>query len=122
MRTLIVEDEALLAISTQADMESMGHEVVGIAESAEAALNLISMSQPELVLMDIVIKGDMNGIELTEEIAQRYPRCRVLYVTAHADADTVRKALKTRNIGILNKPLSLIKLQQMISSARADLN
>jgi len=115
MKVLIVEDEILLAMNTQADLESMGYRVVGIAESSEVALDIISKHSPELVLMDIVIQGHMNGIELARTINDKYPHCRVIYMTAHADRDTVSLARQTRHAGILNKPVEPYKLKQVLS-------
>jgi DNA-binding NtrC family response regulator len=113
-KVLIIEDEILLAMNVQRDLESMGYNVVGIAESADAALDIISKEPPDIVLMDIVIQGHMNGIELTKVITQEYPQCKVIYMTAHSDADTVAKAKQTKYVGFLNKPFALNKFTQIL--------
>ena len=114
MKVLIVEDELILAMDVRMDLESMGHTVVGIAGSSEAALDIIAEHAPELVLMDIVIQGYMNGIELAKSIAEQYPQCKVLYMTAHSDDDTILHAKQTDHVGILNKPFDPQELKKVL--------
>ena len=61
-KVLIVEDEGILAMKTEMDLEELGHEVIGIADTGEEALELISNEVPDVILMDIVLKGNRNGI------------------------------------------------------------
>ena len=62
-RILIVEDEGILAFKTRVDLEEMGHEVVGIVDNANEAIEIALKEKPDLILMDIVLKGDLDGIE-----------------------------------------------------------
>ena len=62
-RILIVEDEGILAIKTRVDLEGMGHEVVGIVDSGKGAIRVARNKKPDIILMDIVLKGRLNGIE-----------------------------------------------------------
>lgn len=62
-RILIVEDEGILAMKTQADLVRMGHEVVAIVDKGEEAVKIAKSEKPEIILMDIVLKGSLNGIE-----------------------------------------------------------
>ena len=117
MKVLIVEDEILLAMDTKAVLESMGHRVVGIAASSEVALDIISKHSPELVLMDVVIQGHMNGIDLAGAISEQYPQCKLLYMTAHADDNTVMQIKQTNHVGILNKPFEPFQLKEVVDKA-----
>ena len=109
-KILIVEDEGILACKTQLDLEDMGHEVIGIADTGVEALELIRKDVPDIILMDIVLQGTMNGVELTELINGRHPECKVIFVTAHMDDKTVELAMKTRHAGMIHKPLEPFKL------------
>ena len=114
MKVLIVEDEILLAIYTLMVLDSIVHKVVGIAASSEVALNIISEHSPELVLMDVVIQGRMNGIDLARVISEQHPQCKLLYMTAHADDDTVLQIKHTDHVGILNKPFEPFQLKKVL--------
>lgn len=116
-KVLIVEDEGILAMKTEEDLEILGHEVVGIADSGEEALEIISNNVPDVILMDIVLQGDMSGIELAELVLKNHPECRIIYVSAHADEITIKKARKTRHAGFLHKPLEPAKLKRALVKA-----
>ena len=76
MRILIVEDEPIIALSTQADLEAAGHTVVGLAMTSDEAINLAASCHPDLVLMDIRL-AEGNGVEAAQAIhtAGPFPRC-----------------------------------------------
>ena len=115
-RILIVEDEVILAMSTQMDLEEMGHSVVGIARESDQAIVLIEAEKPDLILMDIVIQGEINGIALTNIVNHKYGT-PVVYGTAHMDSATVERANKTKHFGILFKPYELQKLSSAVHNA-----
>jgi DNA-binding NarL/FixJ family response regulator len=117
MKVLIVEDEVLLAMNIQMSLELMGYQVVGISNSSESALEVIQNEIPDVILMDIVIQGSMNGIELTKVVTEKYPQCKVIYMTAHSDETTIKKAKQTRHAGIVNKPFEIYKLKEVLDAA-----
>jgi len=100
---LIVEDESIVALYIKYRAELLGYEVVGIASSGEEALKLIKEKKPDLVLMDIVLKGEMDGIEAAEIIKRDY-NILVVYLTAHSDKETLDRAKQTEPFGYLIKP------------------
>lgn len=116
-RILIVEDEALVALQVSSDIASAGHRVVGISCSSEHALDILRTEPVDIVLMDIVIQGDLNGIELTKLINDLHSECRVIFMTAHTDKSTVKDANATRYDGMLNKPFTEDELLAMIGPA-----
>lgn len=61
-RVLIVEDEAILALMTRINLEDLGYEVVGIADTGNEAIEIANKETPDFILMDIVIKGSLNGV------------------------------------------------------------
>lgn len=113
---LIVEDAGVLAMKIEIDLANMGHEVVGIADSAEEAFELTEKYSPDLILMDIALHGDMNGIDAAERICEQHD-CKIIYMTAHTDANTIEKAQKTKHVGFLHKPFEPYQLQRGIEKA-----
>jgi len=102
-RVLIVEDEAILACDLESCLESFGYEVTGIASSAEEALRLAAASQPELAVMDIHIRGSIDGIEVADHF-HRNQGPAVVFLTAHSTDDVLQRAKVTQPLAYLLKP------------------
>jgi PAS domain S-box-containing protein len=103
-KILIVEDEVIIALDIKSKVENFGFRVVGIVNSGQQALEKIEQLKPDLVLMDVLIFGNMDGIETAMRIRKQY-RIPVIYVTAHADDKTMNRALVTDPFGYICKPL-----------------
>lgn len=110
LRILVVEDEVLIALDLVQRLERLGHSVIGPVETGEDAVQLATVNLPDLVLMDIRLRGPMDGIEAAELIQQRLD-LPVIYLTAYADEETVRRAEKTIPFGYLQKPVSDLDLK-----------
>jgi len=104
-RILIVEDSALVALEISETLKNLGYTVVGEAASGLEAIDLARDLKPDLVLMDIILKGDMDGIEAADRIYSSYD-IPVIYLTAHSDEATLERALKTNAFGYLIKPFN----------------
>lgn len=115
-RILIVEDERIVALDLQAQVARMGHQVVGSAASGRRALELALSNRPDCVLMDIMLEGDMDGIEVTSELKSR-DDVPVIYVTAYSDPETRSRAEATRPCAILTKPVQRASLERAIARA-----
>jgi signal transduction histidine kinase len=102
-RVLIVEDESIIALDIQTSLQSAGYQVVSIAATAEEALDDTANLQPDLVLMDIRLHGEMDGVETAEQIRQKW-RLPVVFLTAHADENTLSRAKKSQPFGYILKP------------------
>ncbi len=102
-RILVVEDESVAAWYLQEALENLGHQVVANAVSGEEALEEVDQTQPDLVLMDIRIQGDIDGIGVAQQIRSRFD-IPVVYLTAHADDSTLKRAIATNPFGYLVKP------------------
>ncbi|MBC8257876.1 MAG: response regulator [SAR324 cluster bacterium] len=113
---LIVEDEVLIAMDIQQKLEKFGYSVCGIAASGEAALVKVIETQPELILMDIVIQGRMDGIETAKKIQEQFG-IPVIYLTAYSDEKNLRRAKITQPSGYLLKPYSERELEITIELA-----
>jgi DNA-binding response OmpR family regulator len=103
VKLLIVEDELIIAKSLARQLERQNYEVVGIASYAEKAMELVRNSSPDLVLMDIVIAGDMDGIEMAKKIQEEFD-IPVIYLTAYSDDETLKRAEQSGGYGYILKP------------------
>ena len=102
---LIVEDEFFIAEHLRAIVTGLGHEVVGVAESAAQALQIVQAlpAPPALALLDITLRGELDGIDLAARLRARYG-IPCVFVTSLADADTVGRAKQAAPLGYLLKP------------------
>ena len=113
---LIVEDEALVAKDVQNRLISQGYGIAGWATSGEGAIAEAEESSPDLVLMDIHLKGSVDGIEAAEQIREKYD-IPVVFVTALADDDTLERAKVADPFGFILKPFSERDLHSTIEIA-----
>lgn len=102
-RILIVEDEAVTSVMLEKTLKELGYEVVGSAFDGIEAIELAKNKHPDLILMDIRIQGDMDGIETAKEIYKQY-NIPSIYLTAHSDEDTIKRAVESGPFGYLIKP------------------
>lgn len=100
---LIVEDELLIAKGLARKLKKMGYTVIDIVTSGQAALDAIAQQMPDLILMDIAIQGEIDGIETAGKIVAAY-NLPIIYVTAYADDDTLERAGLTGSYGYILKP------------------
>src|ERR1039457_5667348 len=100
---LIVEDEKIVAMDIAGGLKSAGYLVSGIVSSGKEAIDLVEKNPPDLILMDIRIKGDIDGIK-TAEIIQSHYDIPIVYLTAFADEDTLSRARITAPYGYIIKP------------------
>jgi PAS domain S-box-containing protein/putative nucleotidyltransferase with HDIG domain len=115
-KILVVEDEGLVAKSIQSMLNNMGYEAPDAALSGEKAIKKADEIRPDLILMDIKLKGEMDGIEAAEIINERFG-IPVVYLTAYADEDTLQRAKITEPFGYLLKPFEEQDLQSTIEMA-----
>ena len=116
INVLVVEDEFIVAKDIQQSLKKLGYTVVGSASTGEKALELVAAEKPNIVLMDIMIKGDMNGIETAEKVKKEF-QIPVIFLTAYADESTLAKAKITQPYGYIIKPFKEIDLQTSIEMA-----
>lgn len=113
---LIVEDEAIVALDLRNRLTKLGYEVTDTATRGDDAVNLAETHRPDLVLMDIRLQGEMNGIDAAEIIRTRF-KLPIVYLTAHADEATVNRACVTEPFGYILKPFEERELQIVIEMA-----
>ena len=106
---LIVEDELLIARDLSQRLKKNGFQVAGVASSGVKAHELITATNPDLVLMDIVIKGDKDGIVLAQEVHEQY-NLPVIFLTAYADNETLQRSEQSGAYGYILKPFNEAEL------------
>ena len=99
---LVAEDDPTLAQDLKYKLENLGYEVAGLTDSAEQAIVLAERLRPDLVLMDIQLAGEMDGIQAAEQI--RRLRVPVIYVSGHGDGPVLERAQRTEPYGFILKP------------------
>ena len=102
-KILVVEDESIIAMDIAMSLESLGYEVTATVPSGEQAIEKVAEDKPDLIFMDIVIKGEMDGIETAERIRSQF-NIPVVYLTAYADEKTLERAKITGPFGYIIKP------------------
>jgi PAS domain S-box-containing protein len=115
-KILVVEDEAMVAIDIKNTLIGMKYDVPAIVFSGEEALKKVEEIQPDLILMDIVLKGEMDGIEASQQIRERFG-IPVVYLTAYADSATLKRAKITEPFGYILKPFEGRELHSTIEMA-----
>ncbi|MHC1576481.1 MAG: response regulator [Methanosarcinaceae archaeon] len=104
-RILIVEDEAIVAMMIKKRLINMGYIVSGVASTGKDAIIKVEGTFPDLVLMDIMLKGNMDGIEAASEIRKRFS-IPIVYLTAYSDEATLERAKFTEPYGYIMKPFT----------------
>ena len=115
-RILIVEDEPIVAMDLSAQLEQIGYEICATEETGRAAIAAVHEHLPDIVLMDIVIKGDMDGIETARHIGKGL-QVPVVFLTAFSDPTTVERAALAAPHGYLTKPFQTKELRAVIEVA-----
>ncbi len=115
-KVMVVEDEAIIALDIQRQLTTAGFTVAGKAQTAEAAFREIEREHPDIVLMDIRLRGEMDGVQAAAIIRSRYA-LPVVYLTAHTDGATLKRAQDTEPFGFLVKPLVNASLKAAITMA-----
>jgi two-component system, cell cycle sensor histidine kinase and response regulator CckA len=113
---LIVEDESIVALDIKNHLRRFGYHVEGPAASAAAALAIVDKKRPDLILMDIKIQGDMDGLEASRIIREKY-RLPVIMLTAFADEQTLNRAKVSGPFGYILKPFDERELRTTIEMA-----
>jgi DNA-binding NarL/FixJ family response regulator len=113
---LIVEDEAIVALNLEKQLATRGYTVSGVVASGEAAISSVEADPPDIVLMDIVLPGAMDGTEAARVIWERH-HVPVVYLTAHGDEPTLARVKATEPYGYVLKPFDMGQVHVAIQLA-----
>jgi two-component system, sensor histidine kinase and response regulator len=115
-RILVVEDERIVAADLRSRLERMGYNVLDVISSGKDAVEFAVANRPDLVLMDITLRGEMDGVAAADEMRRRY-EVTVIYLTAHSDDATLQRAKITEPFGYVLKPFDERELLKTIEMA-----
>ncbi len=115
IKIVIVEDESIVALDLKQRLELLKYEIVGIAATGADAIELVKTNEVDLILMDIILKGKLNGIETAILIKEEF-NIPIIYNSANSDFKTLKEIKKTEPYGYLVKPFDDNKLEQAIKS------
>lgn len=114
MRILIVEDDMIIAANLSLQLTSLGYEVTGIESRGEEAITHAIKNTPDILLLDINLKGKIDGIETAKEI-QKHQDIPIIYLTANSDEATFEKAKSTHPKAFITKPFNRLNLHRTIA-------
>ncbi|SFZ98197.1 Two-component hybrid sensor and regulator [hydrothermal vent metagenome] len=114
---LIVEDESIVAMEIKSYVEKLTYNVVNICSNAKDALYIVENNRVDIVMMDICLKGEMDGIETVSIIKESYPHIEVIFLTAHLDDFNVNRAIKLDPVAYLSKPFNREELRVFLKIA-----
>jgi len=115
---LIVEDENIIAMDIQFMLENLGYKISGVVSSGEDSIKKASNMLPDLILMDIKLKGKIDGVSAANQIYKSL-RIPVVYLTAYSDNTTMDRAKETMHFGFISKPFEEKELQNIIEETLA---
>ncbi|WP_435355959.1 LytR/AlgR family response regulator transcription factor [Emticicia sp. SJ17W-69] len=116
LKILIIEDEMLIAANLANQLESFGYEIIGIIPRGEEAIKVVQNEKPDLVLMDINLKGELDGIDTAKKLQQEVP-IPIIYLTANSDDAHFNRAKETNPYAFISKPFKKIDLQRSLELA-----
>lgn len=116
-KILIVEDESIIALDLQYGLKDLGYKVIGTTDNDQDAIDMAAEHLPDVVLMDIKLKGNMSGIEASEIISEL--GIAVVYLTANNDTETFNKSNIKGSYGFVSKPYDINKLDKTLKIAIA---
>ncbi len=108
---MIVEDEALFAMSLRITFKSWGYEVYEATPVSDSVFTEVKQVNPDLILMDINLKGNTDGIELAKQIHEHFP-VPIVFMTGYDDEQTKKRAEQIPNSRLLNKPVEMDMLKE----------
>ena len=113
---LIVEDESLLALGIECTLEEFGYEVSGIESTALGAIEHVKNNPVDLILMDIKLKGELNGLDAAKSIWQQF-KIPIIFLTSYSDNKTINQAMDSEPYGYLVKPCRDEELKAAVQTA-----
>ena len=115
-KILIVENERIVADDIKQRLEDLGYEVIGISGNSEDALKKTGEIKPDIILMDIILTGEVDGIETAQQISEIYS-IPFIYLTAYYDDEILKRASLTQPAGYITKPFNTVGLHAAIQMA-----
>lgn len=112
-KILMVEDDMIIATDISMQLTQLGYDVIGISTHAEDALQILEQNTPDLIIMDIVLSGSMNGIDASILILEKY-QVPIIFLTSNTDDATFQKALVAKPYAFISKPFQKSELERIV--------
>ncbi|AEG18159.1 response regulator [Methanobacterium paludis] len=112
---LIVEDEMILAMSMKQELMNLDYNIVDVVDTGEKAIKSANELKPDLIMMDITLKGKMDGIESAKQINENLD-IPIIYMTAYSNDDVLNRIIKTKTYGYLCKPFEKEEMNTAIKT------
>ncbi|WP_407355150.1 response regulator [Methanolobus sp. WCC5] len=116
VKILVVEDESIIGLNIKKKLKNFGYTVPAIVSTGKEAIKMAEITFPDLVLMDVRLKGDMDGVDTAEEIRKSFD-IPIIYLTAYSDDEVLEKAKRTEPYGYIVKPFKADDLHSNIEMA-----
>jgi len=116
LKVLVVEDDLLIGADIKRSIQLLGYAVIGVVSTGEQVLEMMETVEPDVIVMDIVLKGRLNGIDTAMRIHKRRP-VPIIFLTAYGDEITRQKVLQVKPCGYIIKPFHLDELRRAIEVA-----
>jgi DNA-binding NarL/FixJ family response regulator len=116
-RLMIVEDQELVAMTIASIVRRLNYELIGSAATADRALELAEQHRPDVVLMDLCLKGGRDGVETARAIQARCPPARIVFLTGSGDVESIARMRSVNPAGIVLKPFRRIELTRQLEAA-----
>lgn len=112
-KILIIEDETIISFSYRLQLERMGFDVIGTARSSAEAEEILARERPDLIIMDIYLKGEKNGLELAQELHASEP-IPIIFLTASTKPEIIEAIHRLKDCQYLAKPINSDSLEDML--------
>jgi len=117
MKVMVVEDDAIIGMDIEHRVRRLGYEVTGVADNAEEAVELAADTKPDIALMDIRLRGDIDGIDTARMLKEQFS-LPVIFITAYSDLKMRSRALDLNPAGYIVKPIREVELKNTLEEAR----
>lgn len=118
MRIVVVEDDKVLSLLLSKMIERLGHDIVEIITKGSDAITIIQEQKPDLILMDIMLEDDIDGITAMSTLRSKGLSCPVIYITGNSDPVNYERAKKTNFLDYLIKPVGFDELKETIDKVK----
>ncbi len=115
-KILMVEDDMIIAADISMQLTKLGYEVIGISTRGEDAVHTIENNRPDIILMDIILSGKMNGIDAARIILERF-QIPTIFLTSNSDDATFQKAITVKPYAFISKPYQKADLERTLKLA-----
>ena len=115
-KILIVEDEIIIAEDLKQELTKLGYKIIGIASKGKEAIKKIKKTRPDIILMDLTLKGELDSIETAQQI-NKHHNIPLIYISGYFDQKMIQRAKKTQTYGYLKKPIRPLEIDNKIKAA-----